>query len=146
MKSSHDPEEGLAAGSHPQNLSRVLVYGDEAARKNDAIGEIRGVRRKIRHHRLSGILAGHRISDFDQRKHPVTGLYIGNIAMEQAIELRFKGEDAPRCAQDKDEGACNQRNRQVKIENQPAHWTILLAIEPTSYSRPTPSASATRLM
>jgi hypothetical protein len=66
--------------------------------------------------------------------------------VEQAIELRFKGEDASRCTEDKDEDAGDECNRQVKIENQPAHRTILRATEPTSYSRPTPSESATRLM
>jgi hypothetical protein len=146
MKSPNDPEQRLAAGVHSQNLSRVLVYGDDAARKNDAIGEIRGVRRKLRYHRLSGILAGHRIPGFDQGKDPVAGLYIGNVTVEQPIELRFKGEDASRCAEDTDERARNQGNRQVKIENQPAHASILCAIEQTSYSRPTPSESATRLM
>ena len=146
MKSANDPEERLAAGAHSQNLSRVLVYTDDAARKNDATGEIRRLRRKVRYHRLSGILAGNRISDFDQGKDPVAGLYIGNITVEQAIELRFKGEDASRCAKDTDEPARNQCNRQVKIENQPAHASILRPIQQTSYSRPTPSESATRLM
>jgi hypothetical protein len=32
------------------------------------------------------------------------------MVVEQAIELRFKGEDASRCAEDKDERACNQGN------------------------------------
>lgn len=146
MNRSYHPEERPTAGSHSQDLPRVLVYRDDAARKNDAVGEIRGVRGEVRYHRLSGIPAGNRISHFDQGEDPVTGLHIRNIAVEQTIELRFKGEDASRCAQDNDEGARDQCNRQMKIENQPAHETILRAIERASYSRPTPSESATRLM
>jgi len=76
----------------------------------------------------------------------VAGLGIGNIAAEQAIELQLKVEGASGCAEDKDEPTRKQCNRRLKIENQPARAGILRAVEQTSYSRPTPSESATRLM
>ena len=67
-------------------------------------------------------------------------------ATEQAIQFRLKRDDAAGCPEEDHEAPRDQGDQQMDLKNQPAHVSILRAREPTSYSRPTPSASATRLM